>query len=156
VERRRVIIDPDGTLPSYVGVIVQHPTGVLYEQHCAGIETDLRAVEGYFVLLGGCRYGPDQGMTGFEELRAPFHKMRGCLFGDRPYGRPGQALPPDRLAKLKLAVESITCWDSRDRARGEEHTHLLLDESRVGELVEAWVPVITPDGPGILIWPNCC
>ncbi|MFI8456658.1 DUF6210 family protein [Kitasatospora sp. NPDC085464] len=31
---------------------------------------------------------------------------------------------------------------------------LQLDESRIGEADEAWVPVITPDGPGVLVWLN--
>jgi hypothetical protein len=29
-----------------------------------------------------------------------------------------------------------------------------LDESRFYEIDEAWVPVATPDGPGILTWEN--
>ncbi|MFJ9461250.1 DUF6210 family protein [Kitasatospora sp. NPDC101447] len=31
---------------------------------------------------------------------------------------------------------------------------LQLDESRIREADEAWVPVITPDGPGVLVWLN--
>ncbi|WP_328753160.1 DUF6210 family protein [Streptomyces sp. NBC_00285] len=31
---------------------------------------------------------------------------------------------------------------------------LLLDESRLAEADEAWVPVLTPDGPGVLTWEN--
>jgi hypothetical protein len=29
-----------------------------------------------------------------------------------------------------------------------------LDESRLAEADEAWVPVFTPDGPGVLTWEN--
>ena len=29
-----------------------------------------------------------------------------------------------------------------------------LDESRILEADEAWIPVITPHGPGVLVWPN--
>ncbi|MEU6356441.1 DUF6210 family protein [Streptomyces sp. NPDC047072] len=29
-----------------------------------------------------------------------------------------------------------------------------LDESRLAEADEAWVPVLTPDGPGVLTWEN--
>ncbi|WUO43891.1 DUF6210 family protein [Streptomyces sp. NBC_00285] len=31
---------------------------------------------------------------------------------------------------------------------------MLLDESRLAEADEAWVPVLTPDGPGVLTWEN--
>ncbi|MGW9028169.1 DUF6210 family protein [Streptomyces sp. NPDC055722] len=33
-------------------------------------------------------------------------------------------------------------------------TALVLDESRLAEIDEAWVPVVTPDGPGVLVWEN--
>ncbi|MFD9003063.1 DUF6210 family protein [Streptomyces sp. NPDC059582] len=29
-----------------------------------------------------------------------------------------------------------------------------LDENRIRDTDEAWVPVITPDGPGLLLWAN--
>ena len=32
---------------------------------------------------------------------------------------------------------------------------LFLDEDRVDQIVEAWIPVLTPYGPGILMWENC-
>ena len=32
--------------------------------------------------------------------------------------------------------------------------HLVLDESRLSEADEAWVPVMTPDGPGVLVREN--
>ncbi len=154
---RRVVIDPDGTAQSYVGVIIEHATGVVYEQQCAGIETAQRTVEGYFVPLGGCRFDPEAGNVGFEELRAPFHKRRGCHFGGTPsLESPDKPrLPPERIAQLKAAVEMITYWGPGDGSQDQQRTHLRLDESRLRELVEAWVPVITPDGPGILTWPNC-
>jgi hypothetical protein len=31
---------------------------------------------------------------------------------------------------------------------------LSLEESRMDELDEAWVPVVCADGPALLIWPN--
>ncbi|WUD78232.1 DUF6210 family protein [Streptomyces sp. NBC_00510] len=36
----------------------------------------------------------------------------------------------------------------------EEPHPLRLDESRIREADEAWVPVITPDGPAVLVWFN--
>jgi len=63
-------------------------------------------------------------------------------------------LPPERLQQLRALVQAIPYWTRS--GDGEDHRgHLLLDESRLLELVEAWVPVITADGPGVLTWPNC-
>ncbi|MFJ2807854.1 DUF6210 family protein [Kitasatospora sp. NPDC087271] len=31
---------------------------------------------------------------------------------------------------------------------------MFLDESRIREAHEAWVPVITSDGPAVLVWFN--
>ncbi|MFJ9706886.1 DUF6210 family protein [Streptomyces sp. NPDC101234] len=31
---------------------------------------------------------------------------------------------------------------------------LALDETRLADVDEAWVPVVTPDGPGVLVWEN--
>ena len=37
----------------------------------------------------------------------------------------------------------------------DEQSHdLKLDESRMPEADETWLPVITPDGPGVLMWNN--
>lgn len=155
--QRRVMIDPDGASNSYIGVIIQFSTGVIYEQQCAGTDCDQRSVEGYYVPLGGCRFEPERGRIDFESLRAPFHDGDACYFGGRPYPASPDTckLPLERLAQLRVAVESITYWAFESDFDSQPRTHLSLDESRLAELVEAWVPVHTPDGPGILTWPNC-
>ena len=51
-------------------------------------------------------------------------------------------------ARLRALVESITYW-----TRDEWHP-LRLDETRLREGNEAWVPVRTPAGPGVLVWAN--
>jgi integrase len=41
--------------------------------------------------------------------------------------------------------------------QGPEHIlrrRLRLDDGRLDDLDEAWVPVLTSDGPGVLVWPN--
>jgi hypothetical protein len=37
---------------------------------------------------------------------------------------------------------------------GPSEVPLILDESRLDEIDEAWVPVTSPDGPSVLIWEN--
>jgi hypothetical protein len=49
-------------------------------------------------------------------------------------------------------VEALPYWTCDE---GETRVSLRLDESRLEEVVEAWVPVLTPDGPGVLVWENC-
>jgi hypothetical protein len=61
----------------------------------------------------------------------------------------GGALPGDLMPRLRGAVASgRTAGDLLSR----EEKPLLVDESRLGELDEAWVPVIAADGPGVLVW----
>ncbi|MFD3458071.1 DUF6210 family protein, partial [Streptomyces sp. NPDC058691] len=62
------------------------------------------------------------------------------------------AWPDDELDKLREIIEAIRYWAS-DGATEEPHA-LRLDESRIREADEAWVRVITPDGPGVLVWFN--
>ncbi|GAA4880348.1 hypothetical protein GCM10023235_70810 [Kitasatospora terrestris] len=40
-----------------------------------------------------------------------------------------------------------------DGTADEPHP-LRLDESRIREADEAWIPVITPEGPAVLMWHN--
>jgi hypothetical protein len=54
--------------------------------------------------------------------------------------------------RLRDGVESITFW-ACDGQTEEPHA-LKLDESRIAEADEAWVPVLTPDGSGVLMWFN--
>lgn len=53
---------------------------------------------------------------------------------------------------LRASVGGIRFWSS-DGVCEEPH-FLQLDESRIREADEAWLPVLTPDGPGILVWNN--
>ncbi|MDX8149202.1 DUF6210 family protein [Lentzea sp. BCCO 10_0061] len=62
---------------------------------------------------------------------------------------PTLRLPRSRRRCRRRVVASAV------RARGTtELTVLRLDESRIREADEAWIPVITPDGPGLLVWCN--
>lgn len=145
----RVFLDPDGTqAPGWIAVIVGAPTGVVYIQQCAGTATDERALEGFLIPLGGASMTPESGPIDPAAFTAIFHRGRACAFGGGEGG-----LPADRLARLRALVEALPCWsrigdeDRRDPLR--------LDDARLDALVEAWVPVLTPHGPGVLVWANC-
>ncbi|WP_437315837.1 DUF6210 family protein [Sorangium sp. So ce385] len=148
--KRHVHLDPDGTWrATWLVVVVEAPTGVLYEQQCAGTGCDDRAIEGYLVPLGGLKVDASAGFIEPDELTSVFHDGSACV-----WGMCGDRLPHDRLGRLRQLVRSVPYWHRRDD--GEEvPSPLELDERRLGELAEAWVPVITPDGPGILMWHNC-
>lgn len=66
----------------------------------------------------------------------------------------GDELPAERLDQLRKLVEGFPYWKSLS-SLDESREALRFDESRLGELAEAWIPVLTPDGPGVLLAQNC-
>jgi hypothetical protein len=60
--------------------------------------------------------------------------------------------PTELLDRLR-AGGLVPCPGSADR-EDVFPAPLVLDESRLSEVDEAWVTVVTPDGPGILVWEN--
>ena len=58
----------------------------------------------------------------------------------------------ERLAAL---VATVPYWQCSLDVVGDRRLPLALDRSRIDEICEAWVPVVTPDGPGILLYGNC-
>ena len=144
---RSVFLDPDENGLGCIGVIVLHPTGVTYQHQCAGVETDLRSAEGFFVPLSVLSVDPEGPLITPDALTAPFHEGKGCVWG----GASVPGLPADRLDAFRDLVSNIPWWT----AGGETRTPLELDESRLSELVEGWAPVATADGPGVLVWSNC-
>lgn len=147
---RRVFLDPDGTFPpGWLGVIVAGATGVVYANQCAGVGCDQREQEGYYVPLGGVKREATEGAIDTSELTRPFHDARGC-----DWSRVGEMIPPACMAALEEAVAEIPFWSTMPEGV-DVRGHLSLDRTRLSDIREAWVPVQTPDGPGILVWENC-
>lgn len=145
---RSVFLDPDGTLPLWLGVVVRAETGVVYSAQCGGVSTEQRLIEGYFVPLGGAKFDVDRGDVELDPLSVVFHRDDNCQWTWR-----GADLPKDRLSALGLLVEEICYWGS---AEGHDlRSKLQIDHSRISELAEAWIPVLTPNGPGVLLYKNC-
>jgi hypothetical protein len=130
--------------------VIAAPTGVIYQHQCAGIACEVRQVEGYLVPLGGLKFDADAGAINPAEFTALFHAGENCA-----WGMSGAAFPADRLSGLRSLVGSVTFWDIGEDGEVTARTHLHLDESRLSEQAEAWVPVVTPAGRGILMWNNC-
>lgn len=147
----RVFLDPDGTWPSqWLAVIVSAPTGVVYQHQCAGVACLLREVQGFLVPLGGHKLDADEGMVDPTEFSGVFHKRRQCVWGSAD-----NALPPERLTLLRQLVSTVPYWFAGVDNDTETREALALDDSRLEDVREAWVPVLTADGPGVLVWANC-
>lgn len=147
---KRILLDPDGTwTPGWLVVVVAGRTGVRYEQQCCGVACDVREVEGYLVPLGGLKYRSEDGLIDTAEFRSVFH------LGDSCSDATGERLPPRQKQRLRELVAAVPYWVVGDNGKGDAREHLTVDDARLGELAEAWVPVTTPDGPGVLMWDNC-
>ncbi|GAA3792542.1 DUF6210 family protein [Streptomyces phyllanthi] len=138
--KRYVFLDPDGTGADtgWVFVIVAAPTGVVYQVQGGGVGCVQYAQEGYLLPMFG------QGLD--EELKEIFE---GELEGQ---GARRTDWPEGLLDRLRAAV-GLHVYGSANRD-DTWPTALVLDETRLAEIDEAWVPVVTPDGPGVLVWEN--
>jgi hypothetical protein len=119
-------------------VVVEANTGVFYQQQYGGTACRQGQIEGFLVPL----FGPDE----LDALRELFEKHFGGA------GTWNYRWSDDERDRLREVVGVLRYWAS-DGTTEEPHA-LRLDESRIGEADEAWVPVITRDGPGVLVWFN--
>lgn len=147
---RLVYLDPDGTFAPWLGVVIRHPTGIVYGQQCAGVRTEQRLVEGYFIPLGGASFDFSEDPIDVSQLSAVFHDPDGSCPAPT-----GDDLSPTALTRLGKAIRRIPCWWTPDLGDGDVRASIDLDLSRTTEMAEAWIPVTTPHGAGILLTPNC-
>ncbi|MFJ8108557.1 DUF6210 family protein [Streptomyces sp. NPDC096132] len=136
--RRRVILDLEGTGTGWVFVVVAAPTGVVYEVQGGGYGCVPYAQEGYLLPVFGRDLDDDLKDIFVRELEG--------------WGSRGLDWPPELLQRLRSAV-AFPVYGSANRD-DLFPAPLVLDESRLSEVDEAWVPVLTPDGPGVLVWEN--
>jgi hypothetical protein len=134
---RRIFIDPDGTGTQYLGVIVSHPTGVVYSQQCGCTNTFIREQEGYYVPI----YIFENNKVGNQKIISELYN----IFHENSF----TPLDKETINNIEKIVNKIPWWEN------ENKMVLKLDWIRTMELTEAWIPILIPDGSGILIWPNC-
>ncbi|MFF2097100.1 DUF6210 family protein [Streptomyces sp. NPDC058202] len=137
--KRRVFLDIDETGSGWLFVVVAAPTGVIYQTQGGGYGCLPYEQEGY--LLPFYVPGADAGLNDLF-----VGALKSC--GSRRLD-----WPPNLLDRLRREVADLHIWGSANQDDGSP-TPLALDESRLAETDEAWVPVLTPDGPGILVWQN--
>lgn len=156
-QRRYVCLDPDGTMGAatpWMYVVVEMATGVVYQQQYGGLATRHGEVEGYLVPV----HAPEA-LDGLRDLFERTFRGSGAWdydwsgSGSTPAPRSG--MPADEpLRRLQDAVGRIPFWTCTSDGQGEERHMLAVDVSRLADVDEAWVPVRTPDGPGVLLWFN--
>ncbi|MGW1910767.1 DUF6210 family protein [Streptomyces sp. NPDC002076] len=135
-----ICLDPDGTGTGqgWMFVIVAARTGVVYQVQGGGCGCAQYAQEGYLIPV----FGRDLDQE-LKEIFVGGLKGQGARRGDWPAGL---------LQRLREAV-ALHVYGSANRD-DLFPTSLVLDESRLAEADEAWVPVVTPDGPGMLVREN--
>ncbi len=143
-----IFIDADGTPSAWLYLIVEKSTQVFYTSQCAGLENQIRSTEGYLIPLIGLTFDTDVLLDEYShQLRQIFHQGQSC--------RSASKLNTQQLDRLQSYIENITIWFTNNEPEDDQRQHLCLDMSRLEEITEAWVPVISPYGKAILIWKNC-
>lgn len=143
-----VFIDADGTQSSWLYLIAEKSTQVFYTSQCAGLENQIRSTEGYLIPLIGLTFDAYALLDEYShQLRQIFHQGQSC--------RSASKLNTQQLDRLQSYIENITIWFTNNEPEDDQRQHLCLDMSRLEEITEAWVPVISPYGKAILIWKNC-
>lgn len=92
----------------------------------------------------------DEGLIELDPFRDIFHRQENCQ-----WNWTGAALPPDRLEALRSLIKAIPYWRCEVAGPAASKFPLRIDEARIDEIAEAWIPVETPDGPGVLLYKNC-
>jgi len=134
---RLVFLDPDGTLGGgWIFVIVQANTGVVYQSQCGGANLRTAQAEGFLVPLT-----PGEALYAIRVL---------FLEVSRNFGTWSYPWPVRYRDRLREIIGSIRYWAGDGEV--DLPYELELDDSRIREVDDAWVPVITPDGPGVLVW----
>ncbi len=138
--RAHVMIDADGTVADYLLLIVAAPTGVHYQHQCGGYACLQLSQEGFLVQVGA--------KDSAERLFQWFwkHFKGNCMNAT--------AWKEEHLVEeLGTLVSTLPCYHTNEA--GEDTRHFLqLDRGRMDECVEAWIPVHSPYGPGILVLDN--
>jgi uncharacterized protein DUF6210 len=146
-----IFLDPDGTQPLGLIAIVAAATRVTYAHQCGGHATEIRQLEGFAVPVGDA--------TAAQPLRAFFAQR---FHGNPPIGglnaekRSDGGWTAADLEELDLLLGHIALWKTSPEGSGvdDERAFLHLDRSRLEELTEAWVPVRSVYGPGVLVFAN--
>ena len=140
--RKVVRLRSDGSDPEFgLHLIVKADTGVTYEVQCNGHRCEGRQVEGFLVPVGG------------RSKAAVFENFFRGHFQGHPYDCPPQDWTDEIKGELRALVESVCVWDEDPKSPNQGR--LVVDDGFLFECTEAWVPVVSTLGRGILVFNNC-
>lgn len=143
MQKKYIFIDPDGTFDNWIYLLVENQTNIVYSSQCNGTDNEIRYLEGFLIPIGGDVY--DVGMNqkiDIDRFVNIFKKK--SKFQTNNFN----------IEELKKIIENITIWYSEEIDGNDVRNYLMLNESRINEAVEAWIPVLTPWGDGVLVWKN--
>ncbi|GIH93775.1 DUF6210 family protein [Planobispora siamensis] len=149
-DKRYIYLDTSilGGLEDQLRLVIEAPTDVVYWNQYGGYSCLHGYVEGFIMPIL-----PGPGVL--AELRDVFENVLG---GHGTNGS-GFTWGPGVLERVRAAVADIgmqgLTHDRHDRSwPGPYDCALRVDEDRLAVLDEAWIPVLTADGPGVLTWEN--
>jgi hypothetical protein len=116
-------------------VLVPRKTGLVYGHQYGGLKCRYAETEGFLVPA----WVNPEARAGLDRLFLADLGGNGVQDEDRP----------EAVERVRDAIQQI--WY---RGTGDRMAPLQVDDARAGELDEAWVPVLTPDGPAYLAWSN--
>ena len=114
-------------------VLVPHETGLVYEHRYGGSSGRQVEIEGFLVPA----WAHPDATKAFDQL---FLVDLG-----------GNGVRDDDRSEAVRAIGEAIKWIWY-RGTGDRIAPLQIDEERIEEIDESWVPVLTPDGPGYLTW----
>ena len=137
---RYVQLDPDAMADgaAWLYVVVRAKTGVCYRQQYGGTACRQGEAEGFLV--------PVLGAGSYVQLRELFEGHFGGA------GTWHHRWRDKEIESLRDVIQGISYFASD--ALTATRRPLRLDERHLSDADEAWVPVLTPDGPGVLVWFN--
>ncbi len=135
-----VFLDPDGTEDIGLCLVIEAATGVEYANQCGGVANIQNRIEGYLVPLGQRELE--------EEIFEWFIKQ----FGRNGYP-PNMRWDEGKTSELDEILRRVVCWETVVGGP-DVKSHLELDVERLDDCIEAWIPVKTPSGNGILTLRN--
>ena len=136
----KVDLEHDG-----IGVIIKHPTGVLYSNQAGGMCCSHPEEEGYYLPLNDT-FKWDDGNSFHDEI---------CTFAPQEVSEGVIAEINDCLSGFNIYID-VPSRDARIIGRQFEQVGIEVDRDCLHELQEAWIPVRLSDGrTGVLAYVNC-
>jgi Family of unknown function (DUF6210) len=136
----RILLNPDDSFSLGLLLIVEAATSITYEQQCGNYAVALRRMEGFLIPLGGER-----------EARV-IYDWFATTFKGHSYAA-ASSWSDQTVGELQELVHRVPCW-IRTSSDSDEVRSLELDMGRLDQCIEAWIPVLSPYGPGILTLDN--